>query len=43
MQLHCKHAFPTIERFCFLLGPCKVVIRKGSAEKSELSFEKIGS
>jgi hypothetical protein len=37
MQQRCKHAFPTTERLCFLRGPCKVVIKKGSVEKSQLS------
>jgi hypothetical protein len=33
MQRRCKHAFPTIEGLCFLRDPCKVVIKKSSAEK----------
>jgi hypothetical protein len=42
MQRRCKHAFPTIERLCFLRGPCKEVIKKSSVEAvqgSESSFE----
>jgi hypothetical protein len=35
MQRRCKHAFPPINRLCFLRGPCKVVIRKSSAELVE--------
>jgi hypothetical protein len=30
MQRRRQHAFPTVERLCFLRGPCKVVIKKGS-------------
>jgi hypothetical protein len=30
MQRRSKHAFPTIERLCFLRGLCKVVMRKSS-------------
>jgi hypothetical protein len=33
MQWCCKHAFPTIERLCFLRDLCKVVIKKSSFEK----------
>jgi hypothetical protein len=33
MQRRCKHVFPTIERLCFLNGPCKVVIKDISAGK----------
>jgi hypothetical protein len=29
-QWSCKHAFPAIERLCFLQGPCKVIIKKDS-------------
>jgi hypothetical protein len=39
MQRRCKHAFSTIERLCFLLVLCKVVTKKISVEKGELSFE----
>jgi hypothetical protein len=39
MQRHCKQAFPIIERLCFLRGPCKVVAKKSSVEKSQSSFE----
>jgi hypothetical protein len=39
MQRRCKHAFPTIERPCFVRGPWKVVIKKNSVEKSYSSFE----
>jgi hypothetical protein len=44
MQRLCKHDFLTIERLCFLLGPCKVVIKKSSFEKKlvESSFETLG-
>jgi hypothetical protein len=38
MQQGCKHAFPTIERLCFLRDPCKVVIKKNSAEKKRVEF-----
>jgi hypothetical protein len=38
MQRRCKHAFPTIERLCFLRGPCRVVIKKSSVEKSLVVF-----
>jgi hypothetical protein len=34
MQQRCKHAFPTIERLCFLRGPCKLVIEESSVEPS---------
>jgi hypothetical protein len=34
----CKHVFPTIYRLCFLCGPCKVVIKKSSVEKSRVEF-----
>jgi hypothetical protein len=34
MQWRCKHAFPTIERLCFLHGPCKAVIKKNSKASS---------
>jgi hypothetical protein len=37
MQRRCKHAFSTIERLCFLRGPCRVFIKKSSAEKSWVS------
>jgi hypothetical protein len=36
MQRNCKHAFTTIERLCFLRGPCKVVIKKSSVEKNRV-------
>jgi hypothetical protein len=39
MKLRCKDAFPTIERLSFLRRQCKVVVKKSSVEKSELSFE----
>jgi hypothetical protein len=41
MQRRCKHAFPTIEKPCFLRGPYKVVVKKSSVETSrvESSFE----
>jgi hypothetical protein len=39
MQRHCKHTFPIIERLCFLRGPCKVVIKNSSVEKSQSSLE----
>jgi hypothetical protein len=39
MQRSCKHAFPTIERLCFLCGTCKVVIKKSSLDKNRVSFE----
>jgi hypothetical protein len=29
MQRRCKHTFPTIDKLCFLRGPCKVVIKNG--------------
>jgi hypothetical protein len=38
MQWRCKHAFPTIERLCFLRGACKVVIKKSSVKKSRVEF-----
>jgi hypothetical protein len=38
MQRRCKHVFPTIERLCFLRGPCKVVIMKSSVEKNRVEF-----
>jgi hypothetical protein len=38
MQQHCKHAFPTKERLCFLRGLCKAVIRKNSVEKNGVEF-----
>jgi hypothetical protein len=38
MQRSFKYAFPTIERLCFPLGPCKVVIQKGSVEKNRVEF-----
>jgi hypothetical protein len=38
MQRRCKHAFPTIERQCFLRDPCKVVIKKSSVEKRRVEF-----
>jgi hypothetical protein len=38
MQRRYKHTFPTIERLCFLYGPCKVVIKKSSDEKSKVEF-----
>jgi hypothetical protein len=38
MQRRCKHAFPTIERLCFLRGACKVVIKKSSVDKSRVEF-----
>jgi hypothetical protein len=38
MQWSCKHTFSTIERVCFLHGPCKVVIKKSSAEESRVEF-----
>jgi hypothetical protein len=38
MQWRCKHALPTIERLCFLRGPCKVVIKKNSVESSRVEF-----
>jgi hypothetical protein len=37
MQRRCKHAFPKIERVCFVRGPCKVVIKKSSIESSRVS------
>jgi hypothetical protein len=40
MQRRCKQAFLTIERLCFLRGACKVIIKKSSVEKSQLSFKK---
>jgi hypothetical protein len=30
MQRRCKHDSSTIERLCFLRGPCKIVIKKSS-------------
>jgi hypothetical protein len=39
MQRRCKHAFPTIERLCFLSGPCKVVIQKSSVEAVQRKVE----
>jgi hypothetical protein len=39
MQWGCKHAFPTIERLCFLRGPCKVVIKKSSVEKKGVKLQ----
>jgi hypothetical protein len=36
---HCKHTFPTIERLCFLSGPCKVVIKNSSVEKNWVTFQ----
>jgi hypothetical protein len=38
MQRPCKHAFPTIERLCFLRGFCKVVLNKNSVEKNGVEF-----
>jgi hypothetical protein len=38
MQRRCKHAFPTIERLCFLRGPFKVVIPKFSVEKNRVEL-----
>jgi hypothetical protein len=38
MQRRCEHAFPKIERLCFLLGPCKVVIKKSTVEKNRFEF-----
>jgi hypothetical protein len=38
MQRRCKHTFPTIERLCFLRGPCKGVIRKSAVEKNIVEF-----
>jgi hypothetical protein len=38
MQRRCKHAFPTLERLCFLRGQCKVVIKKSSVEKNKVEF-----
>jgi hypothetical protein len=35
MQGDCRNTFLTTERLCFLLGPCKVVIKK------EFSWEKL--
>jgi hypothetical protein len=34
MQRHCEYTFPTIERPCFLPGPCKGIIKKSLFEKS---------
>jgi hypothetical protein len=39
MQRRCKHAFLAIERLCFLRGPCKVVIKKSSAEAVQRRVE----
>jgi hypothetical protein len=42
MQRRCKHAFPKIERLCFLHGPCKVVIKKISeAGSSSIEFSRL--
>jgi hypothetical protein len=38
MYRRCKHSFPTIEGHCFLRGPCKVVMQKGSVEKNWVGF-----
>jgi hypothetical protein len=38
MQRRCKDAFSTIERLCFLRGPCEVVIKKGSTEQNKVEF-----
>jgi hypothetical protein len=38
MQRSCKHAFPTIERLCFLRGSWKVLIKKSSVEKNLVEF-----
>jgi hypothetical protein len=39
MQQRCKHAFPTVERLCFLHGPCKAVVKKCSVEKNGVKFQ----
>jgi hypothetical protein len=38
MQRGGKYVFSTIERLCFLLGLCKVLIKKSSDEKSRVEF-----
>jgi hypothetical protein len=38
MQRRCKHAFPTLERLCFLRDSCKVVIKKSWDERSRVKF-----
>jgi hypothetical protein len=38
MQQRCNHAFPTIERLCFLCGLCKLAIKKCSVEKNRVEF-----
>jgi hypothetical protein len=42
MKRRCKHACTTTERMCFLSGPCKVVIKKISVEKSRVEFRDAG-
>jgi hypothetical protein len=43
MQRRCKHAFSTIEKLCFLRGPCKVIIQKnfeaGTAQLTRVEAE----
>jgi hypothetical protein len=39
MQTRYNHASPTTERQRFLRGPCNVVKKKSSVEKSRSSFE----
>jgi hypothetical protein len=36
MQRRCKHAFPAIEKLCFLRDPSKVVIKKTSVREESL-------
>jgi hypothetical protein len=39
-QRSCKHGFPTIERLCFLWGPCEVVIKR-SSEADEIRYSRV--
>jgi hypothetical protein len=38
MQRRCKQAFTTMERLCFLRGPCKVSINNSSVKKNGVEF-----
>jgi hypothetical protein len=38
MQRRHKHAFPAIERLCFLRGPYKVLKKKSSIEINSVEF-----
>jgi hypothetical protein len=38
MRRRRKHTFSTIEGLYFLLGPCKVVIKKRKVKKTQIAF-----